>query len=182
MKTEAVRKGVDFGKFAFSAALVAAGIAFVVLTLFSNYRLRFHGILLPRGIVFAIAGVLVLAGSMLMQAAARAWKCANCGTPLQYGEAFFPADREADILHAVEKLDPSILAGVPAFAGGNEWITFSIDFCDKCGEVGVLSVVKCNAERQKRAMRPPVIISKEALAAFLPHTRPAPRTEPLLMG
>ncbi len=179
--SDRIRKGVDVGRLLFGAGMAGAGAVFIALAVIGNYTLRFHGILLPRWSMYVIAGVLMLAGGALIQAAARAWKCANCGTPLQYGEAFFPADREADILHAVEKLDASILAGVPAFEGGAEWITFSIDFCDRCGEVGVISVVKCNAERQKRAMRPPVILSKEALTAFLPHTRPAPRTGPLML-
>lgn len=176
-----IKKGTDTGKLIFGAVLAAAGAVFIGLAVFGDSALRLGGASLPPWLMYVVAGVLIIAGCMLIKAARRVWKCAKCGTPLQYGEAFFPADRESDILRAVETLDASVLKDVPAFTKGSEWIVFSLDLCDKCGNVGVISAVRCNAEREKYKLISPVIISNETVVAFLPFVKPAPRTDHLIL-
>ena len=174
-----IRKGTNRGLLVFGLAFIAAGLLFFGMAFFGNYTLRFHGVVLPGWSMYVITAILTIAGIGTIQSAVNSWKCAFCGTPLQHGEAYYPADYEREVKWAIESQDASQLEKVPPFKDGHGCVTMSIDYCDRCGRVGVISLEKSMRAGERIKLIKPIIVSAEGLGAFLPFVKSAPRISPL---
>ncbi len=174
-----ITRGLSMTQLVLGILFVLAGITFILLAYFGNYTLRFHKIILPQWVLYLVAVFAVAFGSFGIRGSFRVWKCGNCGSLLQYGEALYPLEHEGQIMNIYETNTPGQLPAPPSFGNRNEWLKVSLDYCSACCQAGVISITKENARREKKIIGKPKIVPPETIPSYLTHLQPTVRLDRL---
>jgi hypothetical protein len=158
---ERIRSAVHWKYLLCGAGFVVAGLAAPVLVLEHGYRLVFLAVDLPRWSVWVFSGVALLFGAPLIVASRNNRKCTSCGRMLETLHLDYSVDRERDLFTSLETLEPgrggSNLAdtvGVPSY------LIYSLDYCDRCVEVGELRLFRHTGNSRVELMGPREIVGR----------------------
>ncbi len=174
-----VKQGLSKGQLFFGLFFAGAGVVFLLMAFFGNYTLSFHKILLPQWVFYIVAVIALLFGVYGMRQAIRAWKCVFCGSVLSYGEAYFQPEYEDRLRSIVHSATPEELKGVPPYGKGDSWICLTLDYCDKCGRVGIVTLTRGSRGGEKARLDKPAILPAGKAALFAPYVVPSARIDPL---
>lgn len=129
-------KGVDTTMMAIGAGVVVLGVIALCVGLFTRFGLRLGPIPIPLTLV---GPVISLLGGVVAVISLRQLQCLRCRKPLEMVVAWFPLEREAEVLEAVQS-SPADLEAMEMGSGAEASIEVTLEYCETCRAIGTLKV------------------------------------------
>jgi hypothetical protein len=160
-----ITKGPNFKSLGLALLVILFGAGLIGAGVLKGSTLAIGSLALPSWTIYALGGVALLIGIGVGAMSLNAEKCGQCGTHLDYGEAYFPLEFEAQVMHAANAVDASQLVSAPMVPKNQMKMALEMDYCPNCGQVGRYEVTKWQ-DFEPHAMLPSKVVSGPNVAAF----------------